>query len=168
MTSLTLSYPILPPSENHIRQIRWVRDQRGKPKAAGMCYTPEAEGYKRTFRDYVRTNYFVAVQKFRRQHKPYDVYVLRMLFYFPPELILNKGWLKTGKSRAKTPYKKMDVGNRRKLLEDAFSESIDVDDSLNFGVEQYKFVSSEEPRVELILEKEDPHSFGIPDAWLIP
>lgn len=166
MSALVLTYPVLPPSENHIRQIRWMRKSGQKPKAVGMTYTAEAEGYKREFREYVRTNCFVAVQKFRRDHRPFDVYVLKMLFHFAAEDLLNKGWLKRGKARAKTPYKRMDVGNRRKLLEDCFSEAIDVDDSLNFGVEMYKFVSTE-PRVELVLEKEDPRSFGVPEAWLI-
>jgi Holliday junction resolvase RusA-like endonuclease len=163
--ALELRYSILPPTENGIRQIRWIR-QGGKSKAAGMCYTPEAENYRKQFREFVRTNYFVAIQKFRREHKPFHVYTLHMFFYFPAEEILNKGWLTQGKSRAKSPYKKMDVGNRRKLLEDCFSESIDVDDSLFFGVQQYKFVA-QEPRVELLLEREDPSAFGIPEEWLI-
>jgi Holliday junction resolvase RusA-like endonuclease len=165
-SSLRLTYPVLPPSENHIRQIRWGRVNK-KPKPLGMCYTPEAEHYKRLFREHMRTHFFVEIQKFRRQHQLEKVYVLRLLFYFPPKDILNTTWpTAKGKKKPKSPYKKMDVGNRRKLLEDCFAESIDVDDSLNFGLEAYKFVS-DDPRVDLILEEEDPASFGIPPEYYL-
>lgn len=164
--ALHLVYPDLPPTENKIRMIRWGRVGKSKkPKPIGMTYTKEADRYVLDFREFVKEHHFIDVQKFRRHHKPWSTYTLRLLFFFPAELILNKSWLAKGKKKAKTPYKKMDVGNRRKLLEDCFSQSIDVDDSLNFNVELTKFVS-DEPRVELILVEEDPEFFGIPLEYL--
>lgn len=145
--------------------IRWGRvPGQSKAKAMGMTYTPEADNYKKLFREFMRTHFFVEIQKFRRHHEREKVYVLRLLFFFSPDQILNVTWPKGGKKRPKSPYKKMDVGNRRKLLEDCLSESIDIDDSLFFGVEQYKFVS-DEPRVEMILEETDPNEFAIPPEY---
>jgi Holliday junction resolvase RusA-like endonuclease len=126
-----------------------------------MTYTAEAEHYRKQFREFIRTTLFVEVQKFRKKHTTSKTYTLTIMFFFRPEDILNQGWLK---KQAKTPYKKMDVGNRRKLLEDCFAESLDIDDSLFFGVELYKFVGGES-RVELILEETDPRTFGIPSTY---
>lgn len=157
--SLRLTYYKFPPSENSIRQIRWIRVKGGQAKARGITYTPEAEGYKREFREHVRQEFFVDVQKFRRAHKTGDVYLLRLFFYFPHSKLINATFSQKG--GAKTPYKKMDVGNRRKLLEDSISEAIDLDDSLFFGVEMYKILSEDDPRIEIIVDRESPSAFGI-------
>jgi len=143
-----------------------MRKGKGPAKAIGMKNSKEADAYKKAFKEFVRQEIFVAVTKFRRHHCPWFVYHLRMIFHFPPEEILNKTWLKTGKNKAKSPYKKMDVGNRRKLIEDCLSEAIDIDDSLNFGLELYKVISEDRIGVEIILEQEDPEQFGIPNRYL--
>ena len=161
---LHLSYTILPPSENEIRELQWVR-KGGRPKAVGMHYTAEADGYRKDFREYMRTHYMVEIQKFRKTHKPWHAYRVWIQFYFPAEEILNKGWLNSVKTRAKTPYKKMDVGNRRKLLEDCIAAAIDIDDSLSFDLEMTKFVSTE-PLIEIFIAEEDPSFFGIPTDYL--
>lgn len=156
---LVIEYPELPPTENKIRIIRWGR-VNGKPKPLGIGYSTEAENYKKAFRDYLREHYFVQVQKFRRAHVDGMLYTLRMIFYFPQAEILNAGWPK----KAKTPYKKMDVGNRRKLLEDALAEGVDIDDSMYFGLEQYKVVS-DSPKVVLILEEASGEEFAVPEGY---
>lgn len=53
----------------------------------------------------------------------------------------NKGW-----SQGKTPdrYKKIDVSNRIKVLEDAISEALHVDDKMFFSLEVTKFQREEE------------------------
>lgn len=130
-----------------------------------MCYTPDAERYKREFSEWVRVNHFVDVQKFRRQFEHGMVFSLRMVFFFPYDAILNKGWLKKGKSRSKTPHKKMDVGNRRKLLEDCLSEAIDIDDSLYFELTLVKIASETEEGVRLTLEPMHEDLYGIPEEY---
>jgi Holliday junction resolvase RusA-like endonuclease len=157
---LRVSYPTLPPSEDRIRQIRWIR-RGGQTKTAGITYTAEAEGYRKEFQEYMRKHYFVELMKFRKGHKDGNVYSLRLIFHFRPEQALNKTWLE---KVAKSPYKKMDLGNRRKLLEDCLSACIDIDDSLFFSVEMYKVIYGE-VGVEMVLEPEDPSLFGVPEEY---
>ena len=54
--------------------------------------------------------------------------------------IYNKGWPKKAKSR----YKKIDASNRAKLLEDALSECLGIDDCLFFSVTVIKYQSEVE------------------------
>jgi len=114
----------------------------------------------------MRTEFFVEIQKFRREHEPWHTYSGVIHYHFPPEEILNKSWLASGKSKAKSPYKRMDVGNRRKLLEDCVAEAVDIDDSLSFRLELVKLVADDTPRVEIFLEYENPVCFGVPPEYL--
>lgn len=171
--SICLVYPILPPSENHIREVRWGKvHQPGRglvSKPLGMCYTAEADGYRKKLHEYARGNWFVDIQKFRRGHQPWSVYSATAVLHFPADQILNSGWLRGprgGKRKAKTPYKKMDVGNRRKLLEDCIAELLDIDDSVSFRLELVKVVARDRPKIEFLLEEENPVAFGIPEEYL--
>lgn len=155
---LHFTYPEVPPSENAIRQIRYVYDKaKRKAVARGMCYTTEAENYLKAFSNWARVNLFVDLQKFRKGDTPESVYRLHLNFHFPVSEVVNATWLKTGKG---TPYKKMDVGNRRKLLEDCVADVTGIDDSRNFGVLLYKLVG--DGTVEILLERSDPEIFGVP------
>ena len=51
---------------------------------------------------------------------------MELSLYFPA--VENKGWPKKAKSR----YKRVDITNRVKLLEDALSEALGIDDSVFF------------------------------------
>lgn len=62
----------------------------------------------------------------------------------------NKGWLQ---GKAKNRYKRVDVSNRVKLLEDAVFEALGVDDCLVFSLHVYK-VSSDDEYVHVTI-KED-------------
>ena len=53
---------------------------------------------------------------------------LRVDFYF--KNVENKGWPKKAKNR----YKKNDISNRLKLLEDAVSDAVGIDDSNTFEI----------------------------------
>jgi Holliday junction resolvase RusA-like endonuclease len=57
----------------------------------------------------------------------------------------NKGWCS---GKAKTRYKRIDVSNRVKLLEDALSEATGVDDSLFFQVCITKHATQREDKSE--------------------
>ena len=112
---LDVFFPDLPPSENKIRVHRWQ---------GGATYSAEAKLYRRKFIEHMRNNYMVDLVRFTKAHTETSAYILEMDFYFPT--LVNKGWPK----KAKTFFKKFDVGNRRKLLEDCLSELIGIDDSL--------------------------------------
>ena len=154
--SLQFFYPDIPPSENRIRVMRYAG---GRPR--GMCYSKEAEDYRKVFLDVMRRDHAVAVQKFVQGHNDQSLYELRLIFWFPEEEILNKGWLK---NQAKTLYKRVDAGNRRKLLEDCLAEALGIDDSLFFKVTLEKRVGP--PLVGIGLTERDPQSFGVTAAWL--
>jgi len=163
MSSLTLTFDLHPPSENDIKDIRWF-NAGGKRKAA-IGYTIQAESWKRKFSDAMRAEFFVQITRFRREHKPTDLYTVEIALDFEEADILNKTWLKGGKGKAKSPYKKVDGPNRNKLLLDAVAEVLDIDDSLFFEVCVRKFAGMSSA-LAVIIERADPTRFGIPPEYL--
>jgi len=160
---LRISYEELPPSDNHIRDIGW-RFFGGKKRAV-IIYTKEAENYKKGVIRHINDEHFFEVQSFVKGHKPWSTYLLSFIFVFPAEDILTVGWLK---GQAKSPYKRVDTTNRRKLLEDALSEAIGIDDSLFWEGSGVKLVGGDNdpPGVHMILEEVDPERYGIPPHYL--
>lgn len=150
---LELTVPLLPPSENRIRVHRWQ---------GGQVYSKEAKEFKRGFTDYVREHYFVDLQQFALGHTPQAAYSLDIIFSFDTPLY-NKGWIKNA---AKTLYKRVDVGNRRKLLEDCLVETIGIDDSLFFEMHLRK-VTGFEAGVTMLIEEVDPTDYGIPEEYVL-
>jgi Holliday junction resolvase RusA-like endonuclease len=71
---------------------------------------------------------------------------LEIVTYFP--VLENKGW---SQGKSKSRYKKIDVTNRAKLLEDALSGGLGLDDSLFFRVTMTKREGAE--RAEIILRR---------------
>lgn len=140
----------IPPSENKIRIIRIIR---GRP--AGMAWTGEAKDFKKKFKNYVSTDKAVEAALFSSGHVDGDVYDLHIEIGMP---LVNKTYGE--KNGSKTRYKKTDVGNRRKLIEDALSECLSIDDSLFFGVSMVK-VHSENPYLRISLAQSDPLSYGV-------
>lgn len=186
--SLVITYPTLPPSDNHIREVKTITAGRrfGKRNLMNVIgYTKEAENYKKELVSYIDEHFFNEVQTFVLGHKPTDVYLLEIRLYFPKWDVLNKGWLKKwtkdskpgakkphkkGERKAKSPYKKLDTLNRRKLLEDGLSEALSIDDSLSWEANVVKLVLSDEQehRVVLTLTKQDPTLYGVPEEFLRP
>ena len=147
---LDLWIPYLPPSENRIRVHRWQ---------GGQVYSKEARDFKTLFSDYIRRNYLVEVSQFSEGHGERDIYDLEIHFIF--KTVINKGW---AKKKAKTLYKKFDVGNRRKLIEDCLVEVLgDIDDSLFFKLTLTKSMGAEEG-VGMVLTPGDPKDYGVPDV----
>lgn len=147
---LHLWIPFLPPSENRIRVHR---------RQGGQVYSKEAKDFKRLFLDHVRTEYLIDLNSFSMAHGEKDLYELEMHFTF--ETVINKGW---AKNKAKTLYKRFDVGNRRKLLEDCLVEALgNIDDCLFFKLTLTKSMGDEEG-VELTLKPGDPERYGVPDV----
>ncbi len=161
--TLSISHFELPPSDNHIRDIGY-RFINGKRRAC-IVYTKEADNFKKSVVRRINDAYFFEVQEFARAHRPWMTYKLTTVFVFAPEDILTAGWLK---GTAKSPYKRVDTKNRSKLLDDALSEAIGIDDSLFFEGPVIKLVGGDDdpPAVHLVLTEEDPTAYGVPTHYL--
>lgn len=147
---LELWVPFLPPSENRIRVHRWQ---------GGQVYSKEARDFKTLFSDYVRKNHLIEVSNFSGHHREQDLYELEMHFVF--KTVINKGW---AKKKAKKLYKRFDVGNRRKLIEDCLVEVLgNIDDCLFFRLTLTKSMGDTEG-VGLTLIPGDPSDYGVPDV----
>lgn len=101
-----------------------------------------------------------AVKEIMRQSKlgiqdefdPTRMYWLDLHFFF--EEVVNKGWdefyargPKKGQRKAETKWKKIDLGNRLKLLEDTVKIAVGVDDSSTFVLHLTKDCDPTNPRV---------------------
>jgi len=179
--SLSFRYDIVPPTENNI----WVHRRGGH----GKTYSARAKNYRKTLIAWAAKELFVDVQKFVRGHTDESIYDVTFLFYFNKWDLVNKGWFKfwtkdskprdtnlpthdekgkkinrapphkAGQRKAKTLYKRIDVGNRRKLLEDTIAMILGVDDSLTFNLELIKAVGP--PGVFIRLTETSPTMYGI-------
>ena len=133
-----------------------------------IVYTKEATEYRQTFVSDVGKRYFMDLQRFVRGHTIYSVYEVTLVYVF--ETLVNKGWLdvtRDGKRGAKSPYKTVDTGNRRKLLEDCIVNVLGnvIDDKLSFSLYEVKRMEPGNSRVEIFLSEGDPHDFGVPDQY---
>ena len=149
--NISIEFPTLPPSENAIRVIRVIRG-----KVAGMAYTKKASLYKKEFKQFIKDNYLVEIQKLLKTHTHYSVYRVQVELFFTRDQLVNKGWPKT-----KTFYKKMDVGNRRKLLEDCLAEVLGADDSLTFDLRMIKRCGTPGLSID-ITQLDSAEEYGIP------
>lgn len=130
-----------------------------------IIYTKEATEYRQSFVSDIGKRYFIDLQRFVKGHTEYSVYDLTMVYTF--DTLVNKGWIersRDGKRGAKSPYKTVDTGNRRKLLEDCLVHSLGevIDDKLSFSLTEVKMMSPGHAGVTLILTEADPTDFGIP------
>ena len=125
---LTIDVPLIPPSENKIKVIRVIRG-----KVGGIAYTKEAENFRKAFKDWIRTHHLVPIQHLANKHTDMSVYDIHLTLWFHKSSLVNKGYPKT-----KTFYKRMDVGNRRKLLEDCLAEVLGIDDMVYFKLTMEK------------------------------
>lgn len=148
-----LKVDFIPPSENRIRVIRVIK---GKP--AGMAWTKEAKHFKKQFKGAVQETKALEAALFSSGHEEGDVYEL---FIEMGTDLINKTYGR--KNGAAYRYKRMDIANRRKLLEDALSEVLSIDDSLFFRVTMEK-QHSEEPYLRVILHQTSPSFFGVEDG----
>jgi Holliday junction resolvase RusA-like endonuclease len=99
-------------------------NQRG---GKGRVLTGKGKRYKLETTSYIARHYPKELKFF----KPNVPYALLVHFVFADEVtLLNKGY----PEKARTRYKKLDVGNRLKLFEDALTDATGCDDSQNWMI----------------------------------
>lgn len=144
---LHLVYPVLPPSANHI----YIR---------GTVLKREAREYKAAFKQWAVQNHMHDISNFAAGSDL--VYGLHLAFFF--DSLVNESYndkTKPPSRRAKTRYKRLDLDNRVKFLQDCIRDVIDVDDSRIFAASQEKHQDPINPRVEIVVQSVDPTLFGI-------
>lgn len=136
---MNLTYPYIPPSINSSYKVgKWGSFYKDKQSVA----------YKEEFICWAKDNWFEEINKFNAS--PYDIFFLHIDFYFKKIDIINEKY-GTDK-RVKSPYKRLDLDNRIKVLQDCLSGVLGVDDSKIFSLSCNKMVDDEE-RLEIYLEK---------------
>ena len=148
---MEITFNQLPPSENKIRVIRVIKGRPG-----GMAYTKDASNYKKDFKAFLLKNYSAQIVNFAANHTMQSTYEVRIDLFFPIDQLVNKGWPKT-----KTYFKKMDVGNRRKLLEDCLSESLGIDDMYTFDLRMVKQATAGDPYLTIKITRTNEEDYGL-------
>lgn len=128
----------LPPSDNHI-YFNVTSTKPGGFKQHHRAPTAEAKKYKREVASDIASLALANNVEFKL-NTPF-LCILNIFF----EEIENKGWVK---GKADSRYKKVDTENRNKLLIDAITEAIGVDDHQLFFSIKIKHQDKKDPRVE--------------------
>lgn len=136
----------MPPSSNHIYQ---------NLPGGGRTLSREARTWKRRATgEIVRQAKlgFRAADQFDHNSR----WLLRLHFYF--ETITNKNYFefyvkgpKKGQRKGQNRWKRMDLSNRIKIVEDSLKDASGIDDSSTFVQILIKDEDSERPRVEICL-----------------
>jgi len=151
MRVLKMVYGELPPSSNRI----YFR---------GTILTKESRAFAERFSQVISREYLPAIN----QLDPKALYAVHLHFYFETVVNLTYNDPNTPASkRAKSRYKKFDLTNRVKLLEDCVRDAIAIDDSQTFIAAQEKHMDPLNPRVEIFIHEVDPSLFGIPREMLM-
>lgn len=151
-TRLEIWYPEMPPTSNLIY-------------FKGTRLTEKARDYRERFKMYVVQNYLHQFGEMPQPNKlvkspetgdmipieteePNLIFGLQLVFYL--DLLTSWGVANIPASRrAKFRFKKVDLTNRIKFMEDCFKYSMDIDDSLTFESTQRKIHSPDREAVYL-------------------
>lgn len=140
---LRVVVPFLPPSSNNIYNTI--------PGHGRRLSTPARQFQMKAMR-VIQQEGRAALLKLK-QNVPYQ---LKLVFYFPE--VENKGWYETwtrgpkqGQRKAETRYKRIDLSNRIKLLEDTVADALGIDDCHTFRLVIEKEHDPKRPRVEVFL-----------------
>jgi hypothetical protein len=123
MNLTQLSVPFLPPSANHA-YMTVLKKIKGKT-ASIRVLTKEGERFKTETKTYL-TRHHAQELKYFQPNKPY---CLLINFVFSRKSDLYVG---SYPEKSENRYKKLDVGNRLKLFEDALAQATGIDDSHNW------------------------------------
>lgn len=144
---LEINYPELPPTSNRL----YFR---------GTMLTAVAKRYAEAFSKFMMQRHGSEILEMDRA----SVYALHLRFFF--KKLENAGWNDPKcppSRRPKSRYKKIDLSNRIKLLEDCVRDALDIDDSQTFAASQEKHQcqEGEDERVEIIIQRVEPTLFGL-------
>jgi len=176
---LAIQYPTLPPSANHIYYNR---------PGGGRGKTAEAQAWENRFIAAVSQHHLFTIRSIQDHADLGAVFGFDITLLMTPKELLNQGWLSrykkdtwigkigtparrlklAGQRKAETRYKKIDVTNRFKLVEDAMAAALGIDDSNTFVVGGKKMVFSDQPGVFVTVSIDDPRAFGVPEGFLGP
>ena len=133
--------PLLPPTSNNI----YIRHPAGK----GRVLSDKARKFKMRAMAAVQKEGRLALLQLQ-QNVPYR---LHLAIFF--EQVENKD------SKAGNRYKKMDLSNRMKLIEDTLSKAVGLDDCHNFVTVMEKHCDPANPGIYATLERVDEDSVGL-------
>jgi Holliday junction resolvase RusA-like endonuclease len=144
---LEFTYPVIPPTSNKL----YFR---------GTMLTEVARKYAEDFSKFMMQNHGAEILEMDKT----SVYALHLRFFFTS--LENAKWNDPKcppSKRPKTRYKRLDLSNRIKLLEDCIRDALDIDDAQTFAASQEKHqVRQGEPeRVEIIIQRTRPGLFGL-------
>jgi Holliday junction resolvase RusA-like endonuclease len=128
--------PFLPPSSNNI----YV-----KRPAGGRMLSQKARTFKVRAMQVIQKEGRVAFLHLKEE-VPYE---LKLSIFF--EAVLNKGY----PDKAKTKFKRIDIGNRLKLIEDTVSDALGLDDCHNFRIILEKHCDLKNPGLYIDLKEVD-------------
>lgn len=143
-TYLKMVFNELPPTSNKIY-------------FKGTMLTQQARDFAEKFSKFAAQNHLHEISEMN----PDGVFALHLRFFLET---INDSWNNPNvapSKRAKSRYKRLDLSNRIKLLEDCIRDALDIDDSQTFAASQEKHHFKGEPRVEIEVEEVNPALFGI-------
>lgn len=144
-----IQIPFMPPSSNNCYTMVWARRIR--------VMTAEAKAFKHRVITEIVPNYLPDISRLDKG----AIYAVHYRIFFNRDDVLTKTYGK--KKGAESPYKKMDLENRLKLLSDVVSASIGIDDSQFFTGMQEKYsceVVGGVPQVHIFIRKTSLQEYG--------
>jgi hypothetical protein len=156
---MMLEIPFIPPSSNNCYVNVPVRGAKRKgPGGPTMrVLTKEAQAFKKRVLTDVVPRYLAEISLLDRL----GVYSINYRFFFLVDDVMTKTYGK--QNGAESPYKRMDLENRLKLLSDTVSTAIGIDDSQFFAGAQGKYscaLVGGVPQVHVFLRKLELKEFG--------
>jgi Holliday junction resolvase RusA-like endonuclease len=142
----------LPPSANqayfNLPSKKSKKEGEGM-EVGGRVLTKAGKAYKQGVINHIAKHHGMQTQELRK-----DATISCLIAYGFPDM-LSKGWPEKAKSR----YRKNDLANRPKLLQDAISEATSMDDSQICFDFKYKY-PSEKPQTTIYIWNEDEQPYG--------
>jgi|SRR5688572_18137476 len=141
----------LPPTSNQAYfNMPSKKSAKGKGmERGGRVLTSAGKAYKKEVINHIVKHHGMQTQQLKK-----DATISCMIAYGFPDLI-NKGW----PDKAEWRYKRNDLMNRPKLLQDAIVEATSMDDSQICFDFKYKY-QSDTPKTTIYIWNEDDEPFG--------
>jgi Holliday junction resolvase RusA-like endonuclease len=141
MDVLNIWVPYFPPSSNNI----YIRHPSGK----GRILSQEARTFKIRAMKTIQQEGRVSLMQVQK-NVPYE---LHLVLFFPQ--------VENQNSSKGDRYKKIDLSNRIKLIEDTVSEAVGLDDSHNFRLKQEKHCNPQSPGLYVVLRRVPEEEVGL-------